>query len=1579
MADYIEGKPINDRLYVNTNPLYMKMDEPGMEDSGEEIPAEYSAVMSDLIREANGEDENFLVKDKQLLEAYNQSLDDMTAEQTNQFINESVVAMAERGVPAVKAVEWANEQKQKLYPAKNSGAYTQVKDKRLLAAAEEDPLIKSLLIGGSPEEIETARMLDKMQTGIANYEIVRNKMIEANNDYDEQNILTKTGKGFATGATIPFIENINVRRLSSKFKDIFGPGFETAWNANTLYENVRNKLLDLSSSMSENEFKDLVNKIDEQVLDAFALTYGDRQTFWSNVYNQNYRLNNTILTGNFIGAAALIGGGIVGVAKSGVSPSALKALSVGALNDIVPGSGIAALSFAKAAKSPVKFMALKGQRKLAAKLASDDMLKTALMDMDAYSLAFNKAGREALENTASGVSKPFIADAAIDISKTDAMQTAQAVVNSPSAIDIGLQKSKELVQQIKQGDLLGKIVSETKTEAEQKFLAEVTKNLDSQKQFVQSVTSKGEDGGFTTIIELGRGDKNLGFASIDDAGNFAKNLNITSDDFLNFSVVKTEPKIVSRADGYFVQLERTYRTENGGLVSLGDLSATKIKSQFGKGVRSEYSANPILQKVSGVNAVPHYIRTLNNAYQAAEGRTLYLLQGHLKDIKAGSGPVLDTLLDLTRSKKAWIKSSYLAERGVPEKTIKAYETMRMVEDASRMLDGQIILKDLEELGMKNVSFNNFRIGLGKRVEDYDAKNINLVVGYDKDIDKFITKNVAISKELKKNATFYEMQRGIDGSKYIAVNNSTLNETLPGWSNSFLSYTPARKNFTQGSGFIKQIKTATSRNGDTYIDDVVTVFSHPNQESVKEITETMEQARQIAILLENNKIDFSQAERLFKSLPNRDKLKFESFSSFYKLCGEDNVISLQADDVFRYVPDGGKLPDFVNDMSVKDHNRAGISLLDFSNSEKIIKKTMRTDKTVLNPFTLTDAPRISLDEELNLEVKRILNSSTVSEYTRLYADDFADTFRDYIGKQDPKMALMDESLLKKVKDKKVKSMMENAQHTFARMKAQPTDFDNWMEGVSTRIADWFAPGWKSPEGSNRLALYKSLTKMSPTKQLRAYGFHYNLGMWNPRQFYAQALASVNAAEMSPKAAAQITPMLGPIVGYMKSGDKSLSARIAKAMGVKQSYLDELVDGAKRLDIWSKGSFGGAYDIAERGSSLWNGMTSTWFYDSGEHFNRLYTGLLATQEQLNKGISVAKMPDEALLQVINRQQNLYINMSRAGSSELQRGLAGVFTQFRGYQMRSMELMFDKTLTAGEKARFLLTTAILGGTKGVIGRKGAAMIHSYLEDNIDIPESVSQAVYNGALDQYILENGGSVSLGEFFNVSWGDLVDMAVETNPPSYSAVGKTVGGLATVFNGISRYGRDGESTVSAYTKTLNIMSDLARKGQLPGGFKNAVLGLWAYNTGERLNNQGMLMDKDIDTFNSFMIALGFRNPSRDIEALAYQKLSDIKEREKDMAKGIQEMFLMAKRAPNQEMSDAYFGAMHTILSDLNEENPLFIRRVLHEAFNPKFLGNFNDSATMRALRSMLRATGTSYGLDELEEKDLQRSNEKAKEK
>lgn len=1572
MADYIDKKPISDRLYLDTQPLYMETATPSYEDSKGNLPEEYAATMSNLIREANGEDENFLVKDKELLDAYNKSLDDMTAEQTNQFINESVVAMAERGVPAYKAVEWADAEKKRLGPSFNSGAYTQMKDRRLMAAAENDPVIKSLLLGGSESEIETARLLDKMQTSLANYQIVYNKMVEAADVYDEQGILTKTGKGYVSGATVPFIDNINARRISGKLKDIFGKDFGDNWNVNTLYEKTRDKLLSLSTTMDENQFKDVVNTIDEALLDTLGYTYGDRRTFWENVYNQNYRLNNTILGLETAGAAALVGGVGAAAAKAGGKAAAVKALTLGALNETLPGSGITAMAVSKIARAPVKFLALKGQRKMAAELASKDFAKSAFMNMSTYSKEFNIAGRSALENTGSGLSKPFIGDAAIDISKEKVSQVAQAMVNSPSVSDVGLQRAQELTEQIVKGNPLIDIVRKTKNDAEQKFVSDVLRNMDSQKGFVQSVASRNDGDGFVTVLELGRNDGNRGFASVADAKSFAKNLNITSDDFMNFKVLGSKPKIVSRADGYYVQLDRAYQMDGGDLATLGDLSASKIKKEFAAGVRNEYSGNAILQKIATNTTIPHYIRTLNNTYQMAEGRTLYLLQGHLKDIKAGSGPVLDTLMDITRSKGAWIKTKYLSDRGVPENVIKAYENMRLVEDVSRMLDGQIILKDLEELGMKNVFAGGRRVGLGKIADNYDAKTVNVLTDLDDD-GNFITRAVSNDDDLKKNFTVYEMQRSVNGSRYVAVNNKVLSESNPSWSNTFLSYRPGRQTFSRNSGFVKQAQIVREKGKAVDISDVHTIFSHPNQESVKKATDLLEQARQIAIRVNQKEIDITEAERLFQQLNDRDILKFASFDEFFKLCGKDKLISLDPEAALIYVPDGGKLPETIAGLSVKDHNRAGISMLDFSNSEKIIKKTMRTNDNVLNPFTLSDAPRVSIDEELGLEVKRILNSSTVDEYTRLFADDFAETFRPYLKGRDPRMALTDPTILREVKDTKVRNMMENAQHTFARMKSQPTEFDNWVERVATGVADWLAPGWKSPEGSNRLALYKSLTKASPTKMLRAYGFHFNLGMWNPRQFYAQAAASINAAEMSPKAAAKITPMYMPIIGYMKSGDKSLLARIAKSFGVKQDYLDELVEGAKRLDIWSKGSFGGAYDVAERGKGLWDNISSTWFYDSGEHVNRLYTGLLAVQEQLDKGVSVAKMTPEQILQVVNRQQNLYLNMSRAGSSELQRGALGVFTQFRGYQMRALELMFDKTMTAAERSRFLLSTMVLGGTKGVLGRKSAAMIHSYLEDNTNIPDYVSQAVYNGALDQYVLEHGGNVSLGEFFNVSFGDLWDMAVETNPPSYSAVGKTVGGLATIFNGLSRYGRGGESTPSAYVAALNVVSDMARKGQLPGGAKNAALGLWAYHTGERLSASGQLMDKDLSTFNSVMIGLGFRNARRDLEALAYQKLSDIKDREADFSEAIKEMMVLAQKAPTEEMRDAYTNAAHVIMSDLYEENPLMIRRVLKSL---RF-DNYGLDSFQRMVKSVLKATGTDYGMP-IYDKELQQSNERTKE-
>ena len=1585
MADYANGKSLSNRLYVDTNPLYVDTNLENGQTVSNDIPEEFGQVMSDLIAEANGDKKDFLIQDKDLLDMYNRSLDETTKEQADTYINNAVVALAERGAPADKVVEWANKQKKALYPALNSGAYTQVKDQRLLKAAEEDPVIKSLLLGGDETLLETARSLDKFNTGLANYQIIYNKMVEANNTFDEQNILTKAGKGLASFALMPFVDNINARRVSGELKDIFGEDFGNNWNVNTLYEKTREKLLNLSTQLNENDFKHVVNTIDEALLGLTGYTYGDRSTFWRNIYDQNYRLNNLILGGEALFLAPQLKGltkaGSL-AAKVGGKKAALQAVSYGALQEVLPGSGIAAMTLAKVAKSPVKFLATKGQRKMAAEIASKGFLDSEFMDMAKYSKDFNLMGREAmtsasrsvLEETGSGLSKPFIADAAVDISKTDAMRTAEAMVSSPNGIDLGLQKAAELTAQIKSSNPLWVATHKVKNQTEEKFILDVLGNLDSQSKFVRSVTSKNDKDGLVTILELGRADSNQGFKSIEDAKSFAKNLSITSDDFLGYKVVSTKPKIVSRGDGYFVQLERTYQMNDDALATLGDLTATNIKKEFDAGVRTEYSGNNILRKIATNTVIPHYIRTLNNAYQMAEGRTLELLQGQLKQVKAGSGPVLDMLLDVTRSRGAWINSKSLVEKGVPEKVINAYEKLRLVEDTSRMLDGQIILRDLEEMGMKNVYSASQRIGLGRVAQNYDAKKVNMLVGMDESTGALQTAPFKNTPDFKKNYTVYEMQRAINGSRYIAINNKTIGETPVTWSNTFLSYKPARKTFSQGSGFVKQAKLTRDKGKVVDIDEIHTIFSHPNQDSVKRATNLLEEARQIAIRVDQKEIDMAQAERLFGQLPDRELLKYSSFDSFYQHCGKDKLISLDPEAKLVYVPDGGKLPEVIAGISTKDYNRPGISMMEFSNSERIIKQTQRKDATILNPFTLDEAPRVSIDEELGLEVKRILNSSTVTDYTRLFADDFADTFRPFIKDEDPVVALMDTTLPKKIQDRTTRNMMENAQQTFARMKSQPTEFDVFMEDTARWTANWIAPGWKSPEGSNRLWLYKKLTHASPTKVLRAYGFHFNLGMWNPRQFYAQAAASVNAAELSPKAAAQITPMYMPIVGYMKSGDKSLRYRIAKSFGVKEDYIEELVEGAKRLDIWSKGSFGGAYDVAERGKGLWDDISSTWFYDSGEHVNRLYTGLLTVQEQLNKGIKVTEMSNEQILQLINRQQNLYMNMSRAGSSELQRGALGVITQFRGYQMRALELMFDKTLTAGERLRFGLATAVLGGTKGLLGRKHAAMIHSYLEDKFDIPDYASQAVYNGALDQMVLDMGGNVSIGEFFNVSFGDLIDLAVETNPPSYSAVGKTIGGLGTIFNGIARYGRGGESTPSAYVATLNTIADMARKGQLPGGPKNAILGLWAYKTGERLNAQGALTDKDLSAFDSAMITLGFRDPHRDLEALAYQKIGNVKDKEEDYVKQLNELFVMAVKAPNDEMRQAYSHAAHTIMSDLREENPLLIDRVLRQLKDNKF----NLDATERALEMMLQTTGTKHGLDEFT-KEWEQSNERVKEK
>lgn len=1583
----------------------------------------------------------------------NEYLDDKDAVEHRNIANDALIKMAEDGVPAHESLSWFRAYLDKHPQAYGSGVYKKMAENRLLSAAQ-DAVTRSIIT--SPEDYQLAGLVEGLQTTISNYQMVYDKAVEASAKYDSQGMITKMGKGFFTGALVPGVDNLNARRVSDNLKKVFGDKFETTWSLNKLFEETRNKLMSAAATMTPEEMKQFINDIDSVILGTTAYTLGDRENFWNQVLNTNYTLNRAVPLLD-VGSTALgIGGALkasTAISKVAGKKVATKAFAIGALNEFVPGTGILMMTMGKALTSPLKMMKLAGQSKQVSKVLSKDaisFLVGAAEDASVRSQYLLNAGKEIVENGLSGVASTVIKDvpSSAVLKNSDAV-IGEAIVDSAikSGVDsVTADEAVNIAKDLAEGSTVRRLRESAKNRAEENFITNFLSSVSEPQNRVVSVSSSTTGNKFATTLKIGSGSTaGKAFASKKEAEEFMKSMKIVDNSFMDYEA-KDASRIVHDANGYWVETTRSY-LENGNPVNISAMVKKRMIEYFPEGARFKYSGNRLLSLLSTNNTVPHYVRTLNNLVQADEGRAMRTLNQLMNTVKQGDGPMLDTLMDITKTNGKWLTEDSMKQIGVPQKTIDAYRAVKVTEDVTYLLNGKTILEGMQETGMKNISVNGVRIGIGREVsnpsehafydvtttketiktinqkeptftqkmlsetsirkdyiigsvptkedrklatrslikylksEDYKRlsalDSVNVFDSIDETTNKVISKKVG-KKEIKSDDfVFVRMQRAVNGSNYLAIRKSALEMKEPSWSDVLMSYKPGRTNFVSDTGFIKQVATGTNEDGEKFIKGINTIFAHPNRTAVKEVANTLEQMRQVAIKYNDAKgaMSLGQAQTEFNKIAGREHTRYTDFDSFYKDCvGDDAVISLDKDAVLQYAADGQaiKVP---AGFSEKDYNFRGASMMEYTNSEKALNKLKRKDVEVFDPFNMDLAIRVNVEQEMSQQVAKIMKHYSVGAYTDLFAGDFKNTFRDFLpDNMDAKEALLHFNP-NNVADKTVRNEMINAQTTYRRMMSQPTAFDEVLEDMSKNVANWIAPGWKTTKGSNRLKLFETFDTLSPSRKLRSIAFQFNLGMWNPRQLYVQSLASVNAALMSPKAAAKITPIYMALSAYADSGDKSLLTRIAKGFGLKQEYINDLVESAKKLDIYSKGSFGGAYTLAER-KNLWDNATSTYFFDKGEHVNRMYTAFITAQEALDQGIKIKDLPDEALAQWINRQQNLYINMGRAGSSEVQRGVAGVLTQFRGYQMRALEMMFDKTLTTGEKMRYLLGNAILGGTKGFVGSKWGSMLYNTMSDH-DFNDKVAETIYNGALDELIREMGGRYSAGEFFSTGFGDLLDMSSivfggEVSAPSYMVLNKSVGAVTGLVDGLMTFGQ-GNTTRSAFRNTMDIMMDLANQRKLPTGWNNALLGWWALQTGKNLSSKGVLLDEDLDAFDAFMTGLGFKMIDRDIEQLSYAALDSWNKDIKDMADEGKRFFSLMYNSP-EDMQDKYAYVYHNFLSTLSEEDPMKANAILKSIKSSKSIDSTLSTQNIRIGTSMLKATGHERFVKRLDD-ELKRAKER----
>jgi len=311
--------------------------------------------------------------------------------------------------------------------------------------------------------------------------------------------------------------------------------------------------------------------------------------------------------------------------------------------------------------------------------------------------------------------------------------------------------------------------------------------------------------------------------------------------------------------------------------------------------------------------------------------------------------------------------------------------------------------------------------------------------------------------------------------------------------------------------------------------------------------------------------------------------------------------------------------------------------------------------------------------------------------------------------------------------------------------------NYVYDLNPKIAEWM----------DEKLMY---TTADPLKFLRSAAFHLKLGLFNPSQFLLQGQAMFNIMAISPKHGLLAgTDYLGMRLLHLNPSPNHINywaKRYSKSADFAEMYTagrdagwfstggNLSVNQALAEPTIGSGKLGKALDF------------SAIFFKEGEMVNRMVSWSTAWREfkAANPGKAIG---DREIREIMQRADNITINMTRASNAQVQNGFGSIPTQFWSYQWRLMETihtsLFGKgALKKGEAARLLaMNGALYGIPVGVVGPMTGIWpwyesIEKYAQENaIDLDANLITKTLSRGLFEIISEatDGRQYALGERF----------------------------------------------------------------------------------------------------------------------------------------------------------------------------------------------------------------------------------------
>lgn len=406
----------------------------------------------------------------------------------------------------------------------------------------------------------------------------------------------------------------------------------------------------------------------------------------------------------------------------------------------------------------------------------------------------------------------------------------------------------------------------------------------------------------------------------------------------------------------------------------------------------------------------------------------------------------------------------------------------------------------------------------------------------------------------------------------------------------------------------------------------------------------------------------------------------------------------------------------------------------------------------NPlYTAVPAKTIDPITAMQRGLQRIIKSNFYNDYKTSSVEHWLKEAAPYLEASDAKIKYSpfyyyNEAKFKKSAPADVVTRLKTAKYQIDQIVGMPSETDNLLYQYAQKLSDYayrtlgpnapvLTPSWLVPKLRDPYAFARSMV------------FHPTMGLFNIPQFMVQMANYGNIFGIAGYKAS--TPgMLGAQLHFWTRAnshpniidflDKRASQfRMPGAYQFKPGQWKEAFEEGNNTGFLLVGREVAQLDDPMSTKVFTNGKDKfldwgTMFFRGGEQNARMgawYTSYMEFRAKNPTG----RITDANRAEILQRADNLNINMSRASATALNHGWKSVPMQFFSYNQRLLSLFFSGRISHAERARLLAWNAALYGVPAAAGVTGLPVVDYLRKVAID---DFNYVVGDNAIESLIME---------------------------------------------------------------------------------------------------------------------------------------------------------------------------------------------------------------------------------------------------